>query len=245
MLKKNGHTILFLFALLCTHAVYAQFEDIKPENSTDYINYEQPKHTFNIKSNPFSVISGDIPVFSAEYRLIAEYIPNRKTSISFGLSYLGLGPLIRAIASLDSTFQSNGNSPTDLKFRGVRVQTGYRLYLNSLLTKTATSKTEIPPEGVFVYGLFSYSRAKFFDRKFPQYYADFILLSATLNVGYQFLLTDQITFELYFGGGYKNNQIFEVSPTNRRRINEDWIKNNFIYGNNTKINFGFNFGVAF
>lgn len=236
------HFLILVFGLIAFLQTHAQFDE-------DYVQ-EQPKPVvggkpqFLLKTNPLAIISGEIPVFTSEYRLLGEYIPDNKQSYNFGVSLFTMGPLLRQALDNDSSLAGSNISSTDFRVLGYRLQAGYRFYPFYLLKKTYLSEIEVP-EGFYVYGLVSHSDARFYIRNNRTNQIQFSHTSVTLNLGYQLLIVDDIFFDVYAGAGYKNNQVVEISPGSSNVVTREFADIGFIYGTNLKINLGLHIGYRF
>lgn len=220
---------------------FAQFDDYVEENPIEQVK-QGP--TFVFKTNPLSVISGEIPFFTSEYRALLEYIPDYKSSYSGGVSLFTMGPILKAALNQDTAFQNANFTAKDFALLGYRIQLGYRLYPIGMINKSVIDGT-FPPKGLFLFGLVSYSDARLFLRSNRGNQIQFSHFSLSGNVGYQFVFDDVFTLDLYFGAGYKNNQVNEVSRTNTRVITNQFGDDLFIYNNHLKVNFGVNLGFVF
>ena len=228
--------------MVLSFTLSAQFEDHAEESHADEKKETGPKFIF--KTNPLSVLSGEIPIITSEYRGILEYVADYKSSYTAGISVYTMGPILKTALGQDSAFTGAGFTAQDFALLGFRAQLGYRFYPLGMANKGAIGST-LPPKGVFLFGLVSYSDARLFLRSNSSNQIQFSHFNATANVGYQFVIEKLITFEIYLGTGYKNNQIIEVSRTNRQAIGNQLAPDSFIYDSNLKVNFGFNFGIIF
>ncbi len=221
----------------------AQFED------AEYVKEEagipdKPGPKFVIKTNPLAIISGEIPLFTSEYRLLGEYIPDYRQSYNAGISLFTMGPILRAALNQDSVFATSGFTSRDFAVLGYRIQAGYRFYPLYMLKWSYLSEF-VPPEGFYLYGLVSHSDARFFLRSDPNTQIQFAHTSITLNLGYQLLVEDDITLDFYVGSGYKSNQVLERSAAGSSVITSAFDESTFIYNSNVKINFGIHIGYVF
>lgn len=239
--------ILFIFnfglTLLVSLNLHAQ-----NENEFGYVDKAFIKEVakFNtrkliIKVNPLAIISGNIPLYSSEFRLVGELVSGPKTSLILGVSYLGMGPLLRSL--LDSIGAPTGQSSWDFGFNGFRIQAGFRYYLKKPRLKITDPKFKPAPRGFYIFPLISYSTAKFYLKSDKDNFDRFTHLSVTMNVGVQFLLGDKMTLDPYWGIGYKKNTI--TDPGGTSRLSSADLQGDFIYGTNIKLNFGLNLGVRF
>lgn len=232
---------LVLFPLiLIGFSLSAQFEDYVEESYE--INKVKSGPKFIFKTNPLSLISGEIPLLTSEYRGLLEYVPDYKSSYTAGISFYTMGPILKAAFEQDSSMKGSGFTVQDFALLGYRAQLGYRIYPQGMGSKNAIDGT-FPPKGFFLFGLVSYSDARLFLRSNRSNQIQFSHFNITANTGYQFVIDDVFTIEVYLGAGYKKNQINEISRTNSRSISNQLGEESFIYDNNLKINFGFNFGI--
>ncbi|UTW62041.1 hypothetical protein KFE98_18825 [bacterium SCSIO 12741] len=196
-----------------------------------------------IKTNPLAIVSGEIPLYSAEFRLLGEYVTGPRTGVVLGASYLGMGLILRSALDADSI--NTGYSSWDYGFNGFRLQGGFRYYIKKPGVRLTDPDFKPAPGGFYVMGLVSYSNAKYYLKQYPNEYYRFNFISYTLNVGVQFLLGDKLVLDPYWGLGYKQNQVFEVINQSSRRINDPDLQDDFIFGSNLKINIGINMGFRF
>lgn len=197
-----------------------------------------------LKTNPLAIISGDIPVFSSEFRLVAEIVTSPKTGVVVGASYLGMGILLRSSYDQDSTFTNQGLSSWDIGFNGFRVQAGFKYYLKNPRISITDPSFKPAPGGFYIFPLASYSRAKYYEKVNKDDYYRLTHWSVTLNFGIQFLMGERITLDPYWGVGFKKNTITDPSGTTPANLVND-LNDTFIYGNNIKLNMGINLGVRF
>lgn len=198
---------------------------------------------FIIKTNPIAILSGDIPFFSSEFRLVGEFVTGPKTGLVLGASYLGMGLILRSAIEQDSSGTPTGESSWDYGFNGYRVQAGFRYYVKNPRLKITDPKFNPAPRGFYLFPLISYSSAKFYQKSDPDDYIQFIHLNVTMNVGVQFLLGDRMTLDPYIGVGYKKNTVTDRNRTSILDTTE--LDESFIYGTNIKLNLGLNLGVRF
>ena len=234
--------LLLSSLLICSFSLSAQFEEYVEESHEPNKQNSGPKFVF--KTNPLAVLSGEIPIFASEYRGVIEYVADYKSSYTGGVSLYTMSPFLKSSLEQDSSFQNAGVTAQDFALLGFRLQLGYRLYPLAMVNKNAIDGT-FPPKGLFLFGLVSYSDARLFQRANRSDQIQFSHLNITANAGYQFVFDELFTLDLYLGAGYKNNQIIEVSRTNRKVINDDMINDLFIYDSNLKINLGINIGIIF
>ncbi len=234
--------IIIILSLSLPAFCFGQFEEEYVEERQ--YNIEKPGPKFVLKTNPLAILSGEIPIVTSEYRILLEYVPDYKQSYTGGVSLFTMSPILRSVINSDSSLKNIGLNSTDFSLLGYRIQGGYRLYPLGLINKSATEGT-FPPKGLYLFGLISYSDARFFQNGNSSTQIQFSHASATLNIGYQFIIDADFSLDLYFGSGYKNNQILEVSRSGRNVISQDLIGDTFIYNSNIKINFGINFGIVF
>ena len=235
-------TLLLIALVFINLSLSAQFDDYVDESHVAVEKNSGPKFVF--KTNPLAILSGEIPIFASEYRAVVEYVADYKSSFTGGVSLYTMSPILKAVLDQDSSFVNSGFTAQNFALLGFRLQLGYRIYPMAMVNKSAIDGT-FPPEGFFLFGLVSYSDARFFLRNNRGDQIQFSHLNITANAGYQFVFEELFTLDLYLGTGYKNNQIIEVSRTNRRALSGSITEDTFIYDSNLKINFGINFGIVF
>jgi len=197
-----------------------------------------------LKTNPLAILSGDIPIFSSEFRLVGEFVTSPKTSVVLGASYLGMGLLLRAAYDNDTNFTSQGLSSWDIGFNGFRIQGGFKYYLKNPRISISDPDFKPAPGGFYIYPMASYSTAKYYEKVNKDDYFRFTHWSVTMNIGVQFLMGERITLDPYLGVGYKKNTITDSSGLTPADLVEE-MKDSFIYGANLKLNLGLNMGIRF
>ncbi|MGB0403455.1 MAG: hypothetical protein ACPGEG_05110 [Salibacteraceae bacterium] len=198
-----------------------------------------------LKINPLALISGDIPFYTGEYRLVAEWVTSHKTSVTIGVSYLTMSIAERILTELDTTFKNAGGSTWDYAVNGYRIQAGFRYYLKPQGLKISDPKFNPAPKGPYIFALGSYSSARSYERAYKDEYLLFTHWSVTMNFGYQILMGEKMTLDPYVGFGYKNNTVYD----NKNKIPPKGLletpEMQFIYGNHLKVNIGINLGFRF
>lgn len=204
------------FSVFCQNDRKSLINDYSTENQAGII----------LKTNPFTIITGPI-VYTSEYRLTIEAVTFKKQSFQAGLSYLGKGPLLRALEK-DTSIQQE-----KLNVNGFRFQFSYKFYFSK--------KTLL---GFYLSPTVSYSTVKFKSAQQPQagtfyhvIYENFGLLA-----GYQFLINKKLAFDFFFGYGNKYNYWYEVRDFKYTDSDET---NRYFIREPIKIYLGFNMGLAF
>lgn len=180
--------------------------------------HDLPPHRL-LKTNPFAILSGPIPL-TAEYRLGFEQVIRSHRSLSIAFSYLNQSPIdwFTKIRSPQSTLS------------GFRGQMMYRWYL---------SKESYSPEGFYLGPHVSYSYLDVSEKQAntPQKRLEFLnYMSANALAGYQILLGDAISLEIFSGLGV-NRRIIHFRNSSLSDINVDRYGFQFTFGSNLGIVF--------
>jgi hypothetical protein len=235
MLKAHKYFfILFLTLVIITLSL----SDAKSQDTLDIKNRSKVTKAdlrkmkpvnFILKTNILPLIRGPIPN-TGEYRLAAEFLVGKKSSITASAAYLGKSLLfmIKEKASLNLN-----NGTQKMTINGYRVQGGYKYYLYN---KPYTLK------GVFVSPNVSYASSKFYYKSYPSDYLKMIKFQANLLIGGQIAIANRYCLEIFFGPGFKINRAFETY--NGQTQNLDTQDMGIIYNTNFSIVMGFNFGIA-
>ncbi|MCF8298519.1 MAG: hypothetical protein K9J13_13310 [Saprospiraceae bacterium] len=226
--RKFQILIILIFFQL---SVYSQFNNSSKKDSI----YDKKLNPFLygdiIKTNPLPIIWGVIP-FTSEYKLIYEMVTQPKQSISLGASYLGKTILWDLF---QDTTQTVYGQP-EIKISGYRVQGMYKFYFTN----------KYAPRGLFIGPHISYSSAKYTYQQTQINYNYLKISHFNVNclIGYQDVIFDLISIELFVGAGYKNNIWEEHKTKTNFRVIKDNDMSNF-YNSHQKFMAGFNIGVAF
>lgn len=194
-----------------------------------------PHQPVLIKTNPFSVLWGPVPL-TAEYRLMIEMPSSKNQSLQFGISYLGKSPIWALVEKKSKT----GFHPLDFVITGLSIQVANKFYFER--------KKNGSPFGYYIAPEFCYSNAHISLSKFRAYrktYIDATQLSANIIIGHQVGrgAKKRFTTDVYAGLGYKKNiwiyhaNTFTTGPYNT----SDFGK---FFNSDVKVSFGINLGWA-
>ena len=198
-----------------------------------------PEHRILAKTNPLATIWGPIP-FTAEYRLMGEFVYSRNLSSQLGFSVLSKSPILTII---EDSVQTDYDLP--LVVNGFRVQASGKYYLNELLYKLRWGRNMVAPEGYYLGPHVSYSTAKFSDRYWRNYdvYLRISHFNVNLMAGYQFVLDGGIVLDCYVAGGWKKNWWQEKGLSGQVTAVDPEELSAF-YRGNLSLFLGFNIGFA-
>jgi hypothetical protein len=180
-----------------------------------------------IKTNILPIIWGNIP-YTAEYRLLGEFMTTRGQSLSIGASYLGKSMLL--ILS-EKSAQNKGQSV--LSVTGYRVQGAYKFYF---------IKKNLRPEGPYLALHSSWSSARIFEKGNTADYLAGSHFNVNVLFGAQVIAANKVAFDVFLGPGYKNNTWSEHSPGSSKSI--DMTEFGRMYSGHLKFTMGFNVGIA-
>lgn len=205
--KQLTYTIIaFLFALSANAYTFAPADTIVyKKDRKETLKGKIFDSPLVLKTSPTGLIWGGIFPFTSEYRLLGEITTSRTQSDQVGVSYLGKNLLYKIV-------EKAINTPTTeiYKVSGWKLQYAHKFYL---LTKRMHA-----PTGFFFGPLIAYSYAHVsigLSRYYTHTYYDFHNFNANMIAGVQIAKRDRISFELYIGGGYKNNTLFYHASTTR------------------------------
>jgi len=222
------HLILFLIVLVFQNTIL--FSQIKNEKSKQY----KLKNNFIIKTNPLTMIGGSIPLTS-EFRIVFESAISRNQSLQIGASYLGKSPILYYYEKNDSSYIKN-----NIKFvvYGFRIQLSYKFYITNKLFNCYA------PKGLYVSPLFSYSSANFTDKynKTFNNYINATYINYNLIFGYQNTIKDKFVYDLFAGGGYRQNKWYRHVSQSYKSLDDDGL---YLLNRNLNIILGFNIGWMF
>lgn len=231
MMLKKLPLICFIFLGFHVRS-WAQKTYKEVSDSLKYV-YRIPTQNI-LKSNLYTPIFSDI-ILASEFRVGFETKVANSQAVQVDLSYLSSGLLFNALLN-----NPLGPNQQKLFLRGTRVQLQYRFYLNEWVNKINQSY----PEGFYMAPLFTYSTAKIASKTSlaNATYIRMVKSALLVNIGYQFKekLFDFFLVDVYVGGGYKNNYIFEYNAGAITYLDDFFVP---MYYNNYKITMGFNLGI--
>ncbi|MCC7303226.1 MAG: hypothetical protein IT233_11350 [Bacteroidia bacterium] len=209
--------------LLINSSIYAQ----------DSIRNHLPRKQGTLKTNPFVMIMGGLPLAS-EYRIIYELTTGFRVSQQIGFSYLGRTILYRALADALDT-----NYTYDVVFRGFRIQYMYRVFIG---------KEAQAPEGWYFGPVASFATGRLSLGAWMTggRYIEFRHGYACLALGRQARVGDRIVYDFYMGMGYRKNIAEEHFPNHTTRLMhfDESDLERYYYGH-FKFCTGVNFGIIF
>ena len=225
---------LFIFFFSCNfiYAQNSQKDSLKSLLKTRH----SPKALTVYKTNPFSIMWGPIP-YTAEYKLVRETAFSAHSSFVVGISFLGKSPLLsQAEKSNAGSSLNNSQGNTKLKVRGWRFQMAYRYYLGKRKA----------PRGFWCGPQLSWSNAIISTKSWSaaNNYLEVTHFNLNALAGYQVIIRDKVSFDFFFGLGYKKNTWWE-HYAGRTYVIHDFDDITPLYGKPVKITLGINFGLAF
>jgi hypothetical protein len=211
---------------------------VQAQEPIPYNPVNPQKYYSVVKTNPAVILWGPI-FFTSEFRLLNEFSVAPQQGTQIGISYLGKSPLW-------NFFNQLGNQPSNNNFivRGFRFQVTHRFYLNKIMYDHGLSPKRYAPEGFYVGPLFSYSTAKFTTKYLNQIgvYQRGIQMNLNMVAGFQTIVYNRLTFDMFAGLGYKENSWYITNRTSTTPIRMDI---NGAYYSNLKLILGTNIGFAF
>lgn len=195
-----------------------------------------------LKTNPFPILTGPIPLFTSEYRLVIEYVTGPQTSSQISASYLDKNIFIRNFFDTADKFIISG----------FRFQATFKFFLNQTLpVLSGINPQDYSPNGLYIAPHVSYAHAKGTTAFLNS--LDIYVRGTQFNIsamlGYQLVLNQAVAFDVFTGIGYKYNEFILNLPNQTKPID---IKD--VYGDTfitslmlfpVKIYLGFNAGIVF
>lgn len=229
-LQHVCHSIMNKTYIIVAFIILFSAEDAMPQVFFDSTYYSKVYSTRNIlKTNPFSIFQGSVPLV-AEYRIMYERVLSLKQSVSVSGSYLGKGPYL-------VLYEASTNDPIDFRVTGYRFQAEYKFYPR-LIFRSRTA-----PEGIYFAPTYSYSTAKFSNRRSGNPF-DYLSLTYTyycVKAGYQYI-EKNLAIDGFVGAGIRDNIWVDFLNNSSTVIDS---KEYEMYPGRLKILFGFNVGWAF
>lgn len=230
----------FFFLILFSTSAYAQTDALHKTQKDSLKSLLKTRHSPNAltvyKTNPFSILWGPIP-YTAEYKLIRETAFSAHSSFVVGISFLGKSPLLSQAEKATQNNGINASRPNaELKVRGWRFQIAYRYYLGKRKA----------PRGVWCGPQLSWSNAIISTKSWnaANNYLEATHFNLNALAGYQVIIRDKVSFDFFFGLGYKKNTWWE-HYAGRVTVIHDFDKITPLYDKPVKITLGINFGLAF
>lgn len=226
--------ISILFFVFISHSTFSQL--------SERLNTQKSPHNIRtvIKGNPFTILAGVIP-FSAEYRIVGEYVVAKNQASQVGISYLGKSPIYSMIEASAPPAQL----PLKWRMSGYHIQVWHKFYITQF-GDTYSSSKYLAPSGFYFGPKVAFASMKMTNKYFNHY--DVYLKATHLNVNLMFggqALLGNFAIDIFTGIGYKKNewiehhsptQIYNVTPTLDFPVG---------YSSNIKLSLGFNIGYGF
>lgn len=197
------------------------------------VEMDSPPKSIYFKTNPFTILQGPIP-FTAEYRFGIEVMGSRRLSYQFMASYLNKSPFF----SLG--FQPNGSfTARDFEFPGYRLQAQVRYFALKFSSEHKVS-TMMIPSGIYfgLQGSYAAATLKFKSFSYPR--QEWTNFNVAAMSGIQYMISDIVGLDVFFGLGYKNNTIVDVQSSQQRTVMDPKQLVGNYYGNPVKLYLGFN-----
>ncbi|MCG3166681.1 MAG: hypothetical protein POELPBGB_02461 [Bacteroidia bacterium] len=229
----------FFILMLCSISAYAQTDAHHKAQKDSLKSLLKTRHSpaalVVYKTNPFSIMWGPIP-YTAEYKLIREMAFAPHSSFVFGISFLGKSPLLSAAENAQQNTTNTSAPDPELKVRGWRFQMGYRYYPGKRRA----------PRGFWCGPQLSWANAIISTKSWnaANNYLEVTHFNVNALAGYQIIIRDKVSFDFFFGLGYKKNTWWE-HYAGRTYVIHDFDDITPLYSTHIKITLGINFGLAF
>jgi len=187
-------------------------------------------YRFTIKTNPLSALGGPfwlvIMPLTGEYKVLFEAAVAEKSSIQFGVGYIGPSVLL----NLDDLSDDEGEEGeiSGVRTSGFRVQGMYKYFISRDLSA---------PEGFYVGPHVSYATAQIKNKTEESNYIKGTKININGVFGYQLITSGGFTLDIYTGMGFVSRK-YELTGT-------DWDQDTFKDRASVSVPFGFSFGYAF
>jgi hypothetical protein len=190
---KFNRFFIFLILLICSFQTASQ-------NMKEYNHeLEAPLKTpYIFKTSPGHMLSGPVPLLTAEYGVLFETPISKRTSLEVGISAIGKG---LGLFILEKNLSQPYHSVSFL-VKGIELQIAYKWYL---------SKTKHQaPKGFYLSPLIKFSQGgigQAYDYRIKDNYVSFTNYSINMIYGFQKIRTSGRGFVIdsFFGLGYKKN----------------------------------------
>lgn len=236
-MKTNCHTYsLIVFTLLFYCNVASAFvpgDTIRAKYiklTDEKVKY--PYQPIVIKTSPTAFLWGGVFPMTAEYRLMVEMPSARKQTEQLGISLLGKSILLKAIE------KAAGYQSLLYKVKGWRLQYAHKFFL--------IGKKKYAPYGFYAAPMVSFTNAKIsrgLNRYYKNVYYDVKHFNMNIILGVQGGGNKRLTFDLYFGLGYKNNKI-SYHYSNNTFVPIDTKDFGILYNSHLNGVFGLNVGYS-
>lgn len=186
-----------------------------------------------IKTSPTAFLAGGVFPLTSEYRLCMEIASSRTQSEQIAISLIQKNVVFFIAEKVEKT-----STNRMLKVNGFRLQYAHKFYL--------VNRNHYAPYGFYIAPLISYTNAQVslgLNRYFSQIYWDFNHYNFDFTMGFQVGKKNRLTFEMYWGAGYKKNTVyyhsgtFKITPYDTEDFGE-------YYNSNIHLLFGINIGIS-
>ena len=180
------------------------------------------------KTNPLMPLWGSIPL-TAEYMGLYEFVTSPQQTSQIGLSYLTRSPVLKLFE----------DTVTDIKtviINGIRGQVSHRFYL--------LESYFYAPKGLYLSPHISYATVKVSTKYLQSMDAYWRITHFNMNLlmGWQWIKSNALTFDVFVGMGYKENTWEEHHGQKTTTVDTDDMGN--WYNRNSKISIGFYLGIG-
>ena len=175
------------------------------------------------------MVWGSIPLTS-EFMAVYEFVSSPQQASQVGLSYIGKSPVLRLLK--DSIPEIN-----ELTANGVRFQLSHRFYI--------IKSYDYAPHGFYLSPHISYATVKISTKQLNSIdqYIRVTHFSLSALAGWQWIYSNDLTFDIFCGVGYKDNFWEEHDSQKTLSLNTD--DNGDWYNGPVKLTFGILAGIAF
>ena len=214
---------LFFSVFLCGLVISQDF------GNNEYNQYSNV-NSLVIKFQPYQFYYGSLPLVG-EYGLIVEKKIGQKSSLVVEAAYLANGLFYLSLYA-DSLKAAGDDRIT---MNGVRVQLSYRFYL---------TRKEFP-EGLFIAPHVSYATCKYstVQQKILDNYLQGIHIDYSAIAGWQFT-RGRFALDSFIGLTYRDRRWVEKYSKNVNLIDEEEIKEMYIFNSTIRPKFGFSLGFT-
>ena len=229
-MKQIIFILLYCMLLMLSYTVKAEYTGDTTRLKSNKTTYRyQP---IVIKTSPTAFLWGGLFPLTSEYRLMAEITSGRTHSEQVSISVLDKNIFLKIIEDV-----SHIPNKYTFKVKGWRLQYAHKFYW--------ISRKKFAPYGFYLAPLFSYTNARVsigLNNYYKKNYIGFKFFSADAIMGVQVGKMRKLTFDLYWGMGYKNIIIENHSPNTMNGYNIKELKK--LYGSSVNIAFGINLGYS-
>jgi hypothetical protein len=235
MLNKRVYFYLLLLLVFQKPVMGFEIQDdtltIKPVVKKPKVYPYQPTV---FKTSPTALLYGGVLPFSSEYRIMIEMSSNRTQSEQIAFSFIGKNIIFNQI---DKNTPNSLTNRFGFKVSGWRLQYAHKFYV--------VNRRHHSPYGFYVAPLISYTTINIAvgsNRYLKNSYYDIRQFNINGIIGVQTGKKNRLTFDVYAGLGYKNNEVYfhsntyKVTPFDQEEFGDFFNSNvNLVFG----INLGF------